>query len=525
MEFPAHPDCRECKLHVNAKSIGVPTVRYVSGVQGGDALVVLGQQPGQVEDETGLPFMGPSGRMLKEDYLGPILKRLPGLTVYLTNTARCFASALPDSALKCFQLHTVPDLHEIAQHHKRIILLCTGAPAAKAVGRYILKRKWTLKQAMREQPVHEMLPTIEIGKFGGTPIYGHSSMDCFSVHIFATYHPAALLRGDRAKAGPVADHMELLYRFLTDDMPMPVEPNIIAYRPPRATDTRMISLDIESYGAIEGFPKQGKEIPGSFIAAVAPAKYKVAIKDIVQTVAITLIEEESCQITPNSMPSNSGEPYSTISLPIPSSLQGGIASSEKCATPPSKQPTKRQLKDVSSEKLPASAWPSQPASSGSAAEQTISSSCITWNALPSLTTIATMVPGETMIFQMNQKDHQRCLWKWLIHTRVILGMNLIFDLTWMRAGSPVLRRLLKGSHCLIDVSVLNSLDSEQRPERGLKDLGRILLAYEHRDPLGSGQRFNSQSDPELLAYNATDSTVTVLAARELARRILARSTP
>jgi hypothetical protein len=100
-------------------------------------------------------------------------------------------------------------------------------------------------------------------------------------------------------------------------------------------------------------------------------------------------------------------------------------------------------------------------------------------------------------------------------------MNLPFDILWLRAFSPAIALALNGRHTLIDLSVVNFLHSELRPERSLKSLGPVLGTHAYNDAatLKDGRRFASPTSPELHAYNAQDTHNTLLAVAHLARRI------
>ncbi len=56
----AAPGCRGCELYRDATQV-------VFG-RGADSarVVMVGEQPGDVEDQQGLPFVGPAGRLLRE---------------------------------------------------------------------------------------------------------------------------------------------------------------------------------------------------------------------------------------------------------------------------------------------------------------------------------------------------------------------------------------------------------------------------------------------------------------------------
>lgn len=132
--------------------------------------------------------------------------------------------------------------------------------------------------------------------------------------------------------------------------------------------------------------------------------------------------------------------------------------------------------------------------------------------------LADLAPGPTFVFQLHIEAHRRHLARWLAHADTILGMNLQFDLLYLRS-QPDLRFHLH-SQTLIDLSVLNYLHSELRPERSLKALGPILGTHAYpKEQLDRDRRYHDARDPELHRYNAADTHNTLLACAELARRI------
>ena len=96
-------------------------------------------------------------------------------------------------------------------------------------------------------------------------------------------------------------------------------------------------------------------------------------------------------------------------------------------------------------------------------------------------------------------------------------MNLQFDLQYLRAD-PFFRFVLDGSQLLIDLSVLNYLHDETRPEKSLKSLGPVLRTHSYTRTI-KDEKFSSPSDPLLATYNAQDTHNTMLAVQELSRRI------
>jgi DNA polymerase family A len=135
--------------------------------------------------------------------------------------------------------------------------------------------------------------------------------------------------------------------------------------------------------------------------------------------------------------------------------------------------------------------------------------------------IASLQPGATFTLNLTDPTTHDTLLAWLNHSHTIIGMNLPFDILWLRAFSPAIALALNGRHTLIDLSVVNYLHSELRPERSLKSLGPVLGTHAYNDAatLKDGRRFPSPTSPELHAYNAQDTHNTLLAVAHLARRI------
>lgn len=129
-------------------------------------------------------------------------------------------------------------------------------------------------------------------------------------------------------------------------------------------------------------------------------------------------------------------------------------------------------------------------------------------------------PCCTFTLHMDQEKDRVLLHRWLTWCDTILGMNLPFDLQFLRACDP---RFLFATptygKTLYDLSILNYLHSELRPERSLKSLGPVLGTHAYKRTIKDG-KFRSPHDPEFLDYAAQDTHNTLLAAAELARRTL-----
>ncbi|MFQ6045487.1 MAG: uracil-DNA glycosylase family protein [Gemmatimonadales bacterium] len=150
--------CALCESRTNA----------VPGEGPGDArLVVVGEGPGAVEDETGRPFVGRAGELLT-DILAAI--DLPRESVFICNVVKCRPpnnrKPQQDEIDRC-----VPYLYRQLEIIRPAVILAMGGTAAEA----LLGVRQSLG-GLRNK-VHE---------FRGTP-------------LVVTYHPAALLRNPHWK--------------------------------------------------------------------------------------------------------------------------------------------------------------------------------------------------------------------------------------------------------------------------------------------------------------------------------------
>lgn len=137
--------------------------------------------------------------------------------------------------------------------------------------------------------------------------------------------------------------------------------------------------------------------------------------------------------------------------------------------------------------------------------------------------IAQLKPGPTFIFDLRNRVHIHMLFRWLLHADTLLGMNLQFDLIFLRYFSALLRSALTPfRHLILDLGYINYLECEMRPERSLKPLGPVLgtHVYAESDLFEKLPTWSS-----LTHYQAQDPHNTMLAAAVLASRIARSSTP
>jgi uracil-DNA glycosylase len=158
--------CKACDLWKNA-------TQTVFGEGSPDARIVfVGEQPGDREDLSGRPFVGPAGRLLDEALQAAGIDRK---LVYVTNAVKHF-KWVPDARGKR-RIHKKPSYSEIAACRpwldselsalKPDVLVCLGATAAQA----LLGREFSV---MRQR-----------GRWIESPL---------ARHVIATVHPSSILR-------------------------------------------------------------------------------------------------------------------------------------------------------------------------------------------------------------------------------------------------------------------------------------------------------------------------------------------
>jgi DNA polymerase len=133
-------------------------------------LMLVGEQPGDVEDLEGLPFVGPAGRLLDRALAEAGIDRA---RVYTTNAVKHFKWVQRGKR----RLHSKPGAREIQACHPWLeaeiatlapeIIVCLGATAAQA----LLGRSFRVSQRR--------------GEFVTSPL---------APHVMATVHPSSLLR-------------------------------------------------------------------------------------------------------------------------------------------------------------------------------------------------------------------------------------------------------------------------------------------------------------------------------------------
>ena len=182
--------CRGCELYADATQVvfgrGAPNAK----------VVLVGEQPGDVEDQKGLPFVGPAGRLLREavDDSG-----LDPTDVYITNAVKHFRFELRGKR----RIHQNPGPAHITACRPWLVsefsllqpqlVVILGATAGKAL----------LGPSFRV--------TQQRGKLMPWPASAQHPEDfpVAEIQALATIHPSAVLR---------ADDRDTAYRGMVDDL-------------------------------------------------------------------------------------------------------------------------------------------------------------------------------------------------------------------------------------------------------------------------------------------------------------------
>lgn len=257
--FQPKRTCTLCPLHESARNPGISTRKlFTSATGSGIALVVIGEKPGYAEDLANKHFVGESGDILNNKLLkGSGIRDL--CDVYLTNAVRCRPPAkatVTVTQFKACQPYLIDDLKLLQSRYERVILLGAGAGAAKTL------RNSSLDAALGHQGEATLL---------GIP-------------TFFTFNPFVLAPGkDPSKLDAVIDHLTLLKEFietgaLKHTLQMP-DLEIAVSNP--GHQISLLSLDIETYGAVKGLPRQTVFQPQRSIVTDG-----VRPEDLVQTVAL-----------------------------------------------------------------------------------------------------------------------------------------------------------------------------------------------------------------------------------------------
>lgn len=176
----ASAGCRGCELYVNATQ----TV-FGTGPEHAEIMLV-GEQPGDEEDLSGKPFVGPAGKVLDRALQEA---RLPRGQLYVTNSVKHFKFSLNGEQ----RHHRTPSLREVTgcrpwleaeiEAIKPKAIVCLGATASRS----LISPGFTLKQGRGQW------------------------LERNGIALLPTYHPSAVLRA-RDEAG------QQIYQDLVEDL-------------------------------------------------------------------------------------------------------------------------------------------------------------------------------------------------------------------------------------------------------------------------------------------------------------------
>jgi len=231
LQGPRDLQCTLCPLHEGSPEPRcIPLTLHPSchplGPSSPDPVLVVGMNPGREELRQDRPFCGPSGSLLDNNYL-----KSSGLaavrTVWLTNSARCWTPL--DSQPKVSHRNTcsrrwIPsDLAFLREHHPscRVLdVLCLGADASDCILRFVrLVADRTF--AKGGSPLRWILQNQ------GTlspPLPGDEG---WTLRLWATYHPAFLLREGGVQAPAVSAHLSLMVNTIRGTMPDLLAPVVV----------------------------------------------------------------------------------------------------------------------------------------------------------------------------------------------------------------------------------------------------------------------------------------------------------
>lgn len=203
--FNRNSDCDRCTLHKYAESVCIPTHVFARSKQThvDQAVLFLGEAPGNNEDQQDRNFCGRSGELLTDLYVeGSKLNRYAD--IFVGNSVRCHpvANATPGkSKQNACRKYLVDDLATLSVKYRRVVVICVGAvPLSTLVRR-------TIGEQFKAQGTR--LKGWSVGKSKS-----RQSLPSFpNVYVFGTYHPAYLLRNP-AKRRAVKTHLAGAYEFL-----------------------------------------------------------------------------------------------------------------------------------------------------------------------------------------------------------------------------------------------------------------------------------------------------------------------
>lgn len=192
--------CKGCDLYLDA-------TQAVFGAGSGSAqMVLVGEQPGDQEDKTGAPFVGPAGRLLDKALEAAGIDRD---RLYVTNAVKHFKFTLPERGKR--RIHKTPSrtevvacrpwlIQELTALHPDVVVLM-GATAAQSL----------LGTAFRL--------TAHRGEALRLPGNDESVQLRFDPRVAVTVHPSSVLRGPPSERDKAFDALVRDLRFAAGLLP------------------------------------------------------------------------------------------------------------------------------------------------------------------------------------------------------------------------------------------------------------------------------------------------------------------
>lgn len=232
--------CTRCDLHKSAKSVCIPTTRHLT--EGATtAIYVISEHPGIEEDSQNRHLVGEAGNIFHKVMRQWVTNNVEmPLDWHVVNAVRCkppLKATVTKGQFKACQPFIEHDMGFTLASYERVIVLTLGG-GCNAMG------YGTVSEALRHQSRPAPLS------------FGHP--------VFSTYNPAILLaRNDPAKIDAIQDHLMMLVDYINtgrlvytldlDAIPVLESPSTIG----ESVDPLVpISIDIETYGAVDDMPEQ-----------------------------------------------------------------------------------------------------------------------------------------------------------------------------------------------------------------------------------------------------------------------------
>ena len=278
-------DCKRCDLWEGVTSVCVPSVwhdpdgpsfpKSQSHRKHERAVLIVGEAPGRTEDLQCRPFVGKAGRMLREAYID-FFNLSEKVDVFLSNAVRCRPPQNKEptkTQIKSCQGFLLADIRTLQSLYDEVLVLAVGGSAVMSTTGGSLK-KWLSQQGdttdftqvLKENVKSKLivldilgLSTEEKKKDKVIELVTNAQAVLYPkpCKVFATYHPAYLLRNPSAGLA-VHSHMRLLRDYLDGNLKIELDtPLLIQCAPlPVAYSIPRLSLDIETYGLFKDGPDQ-----------------------------------------------------------------------------------------------------------------------------------------------------------------------------------------------------------------------------------------------------------------------------